>query len=223
MNDNYSLPVFIDSKQMEFANSPNPMVRRKRFELFGSQESGRVTTIVEYLPNSKFHRHPHPQGEEILVLDGIFSDETGDYPTGSYLLNPEGFVHAPYSKEGCLILVKLRQAPGTDREHIAKQTWNSEWQQFNEYQLIELHSDSKYKEEAYLIKMGGKLDLKDIAKAYTEKQLFEIFVLDGNIVFKQNLDKHCWGRMLLSQALDYVISGNGTIYIKFGHLCPDSE
>ncbi|KAJ3308691.1 hypothetical protein HDV04_000978 [Boothiomyces sp. JEL0838] len=221
MNDNYSLPVFIDSKKLEFVDSPNPMVRRKRFELFGGQESGRVTSIVEYLPNSKFHQHPHPQGEEILVLQGVFSDESGDYPEGSYLLNPEGFVHAPFSKDGCLILVKLRQAPGTDRQHIAKQTLNAEWQTFADYQLVQLHNDLKYQEEAYLVKLNGKLELKDIVKSCNENQLFEIFVLKGNLEFKQPMDKDCWGRMLLTEAVQHSLTGDATVYLKFGHLRPD--
>ena len=50
-----------------------------------------------------FSTHPHPHGEEILVLEGVFSDEHGDYPAGTYLRNPPGSQHAPYSKEGCVI------------------------------------------------------------------------------------------------------------------------
>ena len=55
------------------------------------------------------------------MLDGVFSDEHGDWPAGSYLLNPEGFRHAPFSREGCLLFVKLRQFPGLDRNHVARQ------------------------------------------------------------------------------------------------------
>lgn len=65
---------------------------------------------MRYEPNSKFSQHDHPEGEEVLVLDGVFSDEHGDWPKGTFLLNPEGFRHAPFSKDGFVLFVKLRQA-----------------------------------------------------------------------------------------------------------------
>jgi anti-sigma factor ChrR (cupin superfamily) len=63
-----------------------------------------------------------------LVLDGVFSDERGDWPAGTYLLNPEGFRHAPFSREGCVLFVKLRQFPGVGREQVATRTETLEWQ-----------------------------------------------------------------------------------------------
>ncbi|HEU5017876.1 MAG TPA: cupin domain-containing protein, partial [Pseudolabrys sp.] len=48
-------------------------------------------------------------GEEILVLDGVFQDERGDYPAGSYVRNPPGTSHVPASREGCTIFVRLWQ------------------------------------------------------------------------------------------------------------------
>jgi hypothetical protein len=66
---------------------------------------------VRYEPNSHFPTHDHPEGEEILVLEGVFSDEYGDWSAGTYLLNPEGFRHTPFSKPGCRLFVKLRQFP----------------------------------------------------------------------------------------------------------------
>src|SRR3546814_12653849 len=71
--------------------------------------------------------HGHPQGEGILVLDGVFSDEHGDYPAGTFLLNPAGFRHAPFSEDGCILFVKLCQFPGEGREHLAIDTTSAEW------------------------------------------------------------------------------------------------
>jgi anti-sigma factor ChrR (cupin superfamily) len=45
-------------------------------------------------------------GEEILVLEGTFQDEFGDYPEGTWLRNPHMSSHQPFSREGCLIYVK---------------------------------------------------------------------------------------------------------------------
>jgi hypothetical protein len=64
---------------------------------------------VRYAPGSAFPRHAHGGGEEILVLDGVFQDEHGDYPAGSYFRNPPGTSHVPASREGCTIFVRLWQ------------------------------------------------------------------------------------------------------------------
>ena len=113
--------------QMDWVASPSGTVQRKRVHLVGPPESGQVTSVVRYEPGATFPPHDHPEGEEILVLDGVFSDEHGDWPAGTYLLNPEGFRHAPFSRPGCLLLVKLRQFPGLDRVHIALDTNATPW------------------------------------------------------------------------------------------------
>ncbi|HEY1287239.1 MAG TPA: cupin domain-containing protein, partial [Burkholderiales bacterium] len=62
------------------------------------------------------------------VLEGVFSDEHGDWPAGTYLLNPEGFRHAPFSEPGCVLFVKLRQFPGRERRHVVLDTNELPWQ-----------------------------------------------------------------------------------------------
>lgn len=128
LNGDFSRYVRIDTDSMDWQASPSPSVWRKRLDLVGPVEAGRVTSIVRYDADSAFPQHGHPDGEEILVLDGVFSDEHGVYPAGSYLLNPEGFRHAPRSAGGCVLFVKLRQYPGTHRKHIAIDTNRTEWQ-----------------------------------------------------------------------------------------------
>ena len=107
------------TRTQDWTASPSGTVFRKRVHRVGPEEAGQVTSIVRYAPGAQFPAHDHPDGEEILVLEGTFSDEHGDWPAGTYLLNPEGFRHAPFSKEGCLLFVKLRQFGGTTREHVA--------------------------------------------------------------------------------------------------------
>ena len=128
INGDLSARAVMDTNRMDWAPSPSGTVWRKRVHLVGPPESGQVTSIVRYEPDSSFPAHDHPQGEEILVLDGVFSDEHGDWPAGTYLLNPEGFRHAPFSKGGCVLFVKLRQFPGRDREHHVIDTDAREWQ-----------------------------------------------------------------------------------------------
>jgi anti-sigma factor ChrR (cupin superfamily) len=113
---------------MAWAPSPSGSVWRKRVHLVGPPESGQVTSVVRYEPRSTFPAHDHPEGEEIFVLEGVFSDEHGDWPAGTYLANPEGFQHAPFSQPGCVLFVKLRQFPGRERRHVALDTGGVPWE-----------------------------------------------------------------------------------------------
>jgi anti-sigma factor ChrR (cupin superfamily) len=127
VNGNLSVRVTVRTASMPWAPSPSPSVWRKRVHRVGPPESGQVTSIVRYDASSSFPAHEHPDGEEILVLEGIFTDDRGDWPAGTYLLNPEGYRHAPSSRDGCVLFVKLRQYPGLDREKIALDTNTIDW------------------------------------------------------------------------------------------------
>ena len=72
---------------------------------------GEHAALVRWAPNTYFNRHRHWGGEEIFVLDGVFSDEHGHYPEGSWLRSPHNSQHEPYSREGCTILVKVGHLP----------------------------------------------------------------------------------------------------------------
>lgn len=92
-------------------------VERRMLDRIG-EEKARATSIVRYAPGSHFSAHSHGGGEEFLVLDGVFQDEHGDYPVGSYVRNPPGSSHTPGSEPGCVILVKLWQFDPGDRTPI---------------------------------------------------------------------------------------------------------
>jgi len=113
---------------MPWTPSPSGTVWRKHDHLVGLAEAGQVTSVVRYEANSHFPRHDHPGGEEILVLEGVFSDEHGDWRAGTFLLNPGGFRHAPFSKPGCKLFVKLRQFPGRQRRHVVVDTHKLSWE-----------------------------------------------------------------------------------------------
>ena len=118
--------VVIDTEAMSWTPSPMPGVERKPLEREDA-ESGHATSIVRYAAGSRFSEHRHPGGEEIFVLDGVFSDEGGDYPAGSYIRNPPGSAHAPYSETGCTAFVKLAQFAAGDSERVRIDTNDAEW------------------------------------------------------------------------------------------------
>lgn len=126
LNMDFAQRLVIETAAMEWLPSPAAGVMRKPLER-EARESGHTTSIVQYAPGSAFADHKHPLGEEILVLDGVFSDETGDYPAGTYIRNPPGSHHAPFSEQGCTLFVKLNQFDPEDRAQIRIDTRNTEW------------------------------------------------------------------------------------------------
>jgi len=107
---------------------PSPMtgVHRYLLDRVGG-EIARATSLVRYAAGSRFSRHEHGGGEEILVLEGVFSDERGDHPAGTYLRNPPGSGHAPFSLEGCTLFVKLWQFARGDLRTVRTDTRSADW------------------------------------------------------------------------------------------------
>lgn len=126
LNLDFSKAVVIDTLQMDWKPSPAEGVYRKPLSREYS-ERGHATSIVRYSAGSSFPQHDHPLGEEILVLSGTFSDDTGDYPAGTYLRNPPGFSHAPFSKDGCTLFVKLHQFAANDTRRVVIDTQREPW------------------------------------------------------------------------------------------------
>ncbi|MCV0429496.1 MAG: cupin domain-containing protein, partial [Roseibium sp.] len=111
----------VDSATLEWVPSPMAGVERRMLERDGD-EVARATSLVRYAPGSAFSAHTHDMGEEFLVLDGVFSDESGDFPKGMYVRNPPGSSHVPSSEPGAVILVKLRQMQSNDDAFIRVNT-----------------------------------------------------------------------------------------------------
>jgi anti-sigma factor ChrR (cupin superfamily) len=116
----------VHSDDVAWVDSPMPGVQRKMLERDGD-EVARATSLVRYAPGSRFSSHVHGGGEEFLVLDGVFSDEHGDFGAGAYVRNPVGSAHAPHSAPGCTILVKLRQMDPADQSHVRIDTRTRSW------------------------------------------------------------------------------------------------
>jgi hypothetical protein len=78
---------------------------------FGTEHAA----LVRWAPGTRFTPHRHWGGEEILVLEGVFEDEHGRYPAGSWLRSPHGSMHAPFSEEGMPDLGEDRAFAGLNR------------------------------------------------------------------------------------------------------------
>ncbi len=127
VNADLTARAVVDSNELEWLASPEEGVERRPLERDGG-EVARATSIVRYAADSSFSEHTHGGGEEFFVLSGTFCDETGEFPAGSYVRNPPGSSHKPFSREGCTILVKLRQMRDDDRERVVVDTNKADWQ-----------------------------------------------------------------------------------------------
>lgn len=122
------LRVIANTTDMPWALSPVNGIDRKMLERDGD-EIARATSLVRYAPTTSFTPHPHELGEEFLVLDGVFEDEHGQYPAGTYVKNPPGSSHTPFTETGCTLFVKLRYQDPSDDERVVIDTQSTEWHQ----------------------------------------------------------------------------------------------
>jgi anti-sigma factor ChrR (cupin superfamily) len=69
---------------------------------------GEHVALVRWAPDTLFNPHKHWGGEEVFVIEGVFYDEHGEYPTGTWIRSPHLSEHTPFTKsEGALIYVKV--------------------------------------------------------------------------------------------------------------------
>ena len=215
INGDLSMRVVMDTHDMAWSASPSGTVWRKRVHLVGGDESGQVTSVVRYEPGAAFPPHDHPGGEEILVLKGVFSDEHGNWPEGTYLLNPEGFRHAPFSEQGCTIFVKLRQYPGSQRRHVATQTQAMEWQPASPpgAEIKPLYVQDTFSDTTRLERWARGIELG--RRTYPEGA--ELFVVSGK--FRDEAGDYragSWLRMPSGQSHEPRTDEGCTLYIKEG-------
>ena len=214
LHTNFSQRVVIQIEDLPWQDSPLAGVQRRMLERDGG-EVARATSIVRYAPNSHFSAHTHSGGEEFLVLEGVFSDAYGDYPPGTYVRNPCGSSHAPYSKEGCTIFVKLRQMDEQDQKRIAIETQQTSWLPgaVKGLQVMPLHAFGT--EHVALVKWAPGTQFQ----RHQHWEGEEIFVLEGIFADDQGVyPQGTWLRNPPGSVHAPFSEAGCTIYVKTGHL-----
>jgi anti-sigma factor ChrR (cupin superfamily) len=213
VNANFSLPAIITPLQHQWVASPQPGIERMMLDRVG-HEKARATSLVRYAPHSAFPAHQHPGGEEILVLSGTFSDGDGHYPAGWYLRNPPGSGHAPSTREGTLLFVKLWQMPPTEGRSVRINTRDaSRWTDPGDRQSCLLFTDDE--EHVSLQRLSADTPLFD-----TAVEGAEILILAGQLL--QNGERYDCGTWIRLPSGDYrgfsAGSDGATVYLKTGPL-----
>lgn len=217
------MKIAADFNQREIVHSttlpwtPSPMVGvdRRALDRVGD-EVARATTIVRYAPGSHFSSHVHTGGEEFIVLEGVFQDEHGDFPVGSYIRNPPQSSHTPRSDNGCVIFVKLWQFQPEDRTHVRLQMDAMDKlsvQNFTGVHITPLYKDHIETVSLYQLDAHAQFDFIASGGA-------ELFVLEGGITEQQDkLIKHSWARYPINDIVNIKSGVHGAkIWVKTGHL-----
>lgn len=209
----YSQRVVIHTADQAWLGSPSDGVVRKPLEKEFA-ESGRTTSLVQFMPGASFAPHSHPMGEEILVLEGVFSDETGDYPAGTYIRNPPGSKHKPFSEKGCVLFVKLDYFSPLDLESVKLQTHFAPLNPgIGNLKVMSLHSfETEHSALVYWPK-------GEHFQPHTHWGGEEIFVIKGELADEHGrYPQGTWIRSPHQSQHDPYAEEETLIYVKTGHL-----
>lgn len=215
VNDDFNQRAAMHRDRLEWQPSPMAGVERRMLDRVGD-EVARATSIVRYAPGSHFSPHVHDGGEEFLVLDGVFQDESGDFPAGSYVRNPPGSRHAPASESGCTILVKLWQFDPDDRARVCIDTRSTPSLPDTAREGVEvmpLFRDAREQVRIECWAPGCVIELDPAGG-------FELFVLEGGFEESgESFGSMGWLRLPPDSSLRARAGDDGArIWIKSGHL-----
>ncbi len=218
INADFSQRVVIRPEEHRWVPSPQPGVERMMLDRIGD-EVARATSLVRYAANSQFPMHTHGGGEEFLVLEGLFADEHGDYPAGTYVRNPIGTSHTPrVGPEGATIFVKLHQFDLGDTAPICIDTRAGTWRPGMVPGLSVLPLHDFEGEHVALVKWAPNTRFNPHRHWGGE----EILVLQGT--FHDEHGSYPQGSWLRSPHLSahhpFTLEDGALIYVKVGHLMP---
>jgi len=215
LNADFSERAVVHAGRKEWVPSPMKGVDRRMLDRIGG-EVARATTIVRYAPGSHFSAHTHTGGEEFLVLDGVFQDEHGDFPAGTYVRNPPTSEHTPGSEPGCIIFVKLWQFDMEDRHQMSVDTNSAEWVPDPGragVEVLPLYQDNREEVSMEKWQAGEKIGL-DSAHG------LEVLVVDGSFSESgESFEKQSWLRLPTNTSVVAETGLEGCkVWIKRNHL-----
>jgi anti-sigma factor ChrR (cupin superfamily) len=215
LNADFTKRAVVHAATLDWVASPMPGVERRMLDRVGD-EVARATSIVRYAPRSHFSRHLHGGGEEFLVLEGVFQDEHGDYPPGSYIRNPPGSAHTPGSEPGCTIFVKLWQFDPADLTPLRLDTSTQVYVADESRPGVESMRLFEYRSERVTLerwRAGAEI-------ALSSPDGLELLVLDGGFTEAGERFTHLsWLRLPAGYSSRALADEQGCrVWVKRGHL-----
>lgn len=181
-----------------------------------SAESGHVTSLVRFEPGAAFPKHLHPLGEEFWVLEGTFSDDNGDYTAGCYVRHPPGSRHRAFSRQGCVIFVKLNQFSADDLDYVALRDEDGLWLTGDHgYRRLPLHKHDGVSTSLLEFADGGRFP------PCCYRHGLEILVLSGCLLEgPRRFGPLAWLRFPPQTVPVLEASGHTRLWVRTGHLKP---
>ncbi len=98
----------IDTRHESWSAGSAPGIEVMNLHQYESEQ----VALINWAPHTRCPQHTHSGGEEILVLEGTFFDESGSYPAGTWVRYPHSSEHAPFTQEeGARIYIKTGHLP----------------------------------------------------------------------------------------------------------------
>jgi hypothetical protein len=213
INADFQHPACVAAEEQTWIPSPQAGVERVMLDRIG-EEKARATSLVRYAPRSKFAPHAHPGGEEILVLDGVFSADDEDFPGGTYLRNPPGSAHRPCSVEGARIFVKLWQMHPAQGAEVRVDTRDPRrWEARAQRAVCPLYDDA-FESVCLLRLVPGQQVLDGVVEGA------EMLVLGGDLRWQgRRLAAGSWLRLPAGEHVEPIVGAEGaSLYLKLGAL-----
>ena len=209
LRSNFDQIVHVTPDQHVWTPSPLPGVERVMLDRIGGERAV-ATSLVRYAAGAGYSPHEHGAGEEFIVLDGEFADEQGRYPPLTYVRNPPGSVHRPFSDPGCTLFVKLRQFHPEDQRRcvlpIPERCLNDGWRT----ELLHEHRG----EQAAIVRAAAGANVRLRASHYCR----ELLVLRGLITWQteqtRTLAPQSWFRLAPGHPLRVVCLEPSLLFVK---------
>jgi anti-sigma factor ChrR (cupin superfamily) len=97
--------LFIDLNSTEWTPAEAGVYMKT---IYKDEVSGESTILMKMDPGTRSAMHSHDQLEEILVLEGSFSDQDNTYTAGQYCIRAVGAQHETFSENGGIVLLIYR-------------------------------------------------------------------------------------------------------------------
>jgi hypothetical protein len=212
VNVDFNIPVSVETKLIDWQMSSINGNNKKYFERF-ERTKYYITVLIQFPAGRTFRKFGHEGGMELLVLSGVFSDSDGDYGAGSYVRNPAGTYHQPFTSNGCTVLLKLGRFQPMDRKRVVIDTMNSahRWLPVADPGVSRLALHHFSEEDIYLYRIRSEcwITFKH------ENHGLELFICNGSISVKGDLYvPGDWLRYPVGSKVKVSAVGDVCLYVK---------
>ena len=217
MHINYDIDkkIVVHADRANWRRDPSGMMDLLYLDLVDSEKSV-ATMLMRLRKRALLPVETLNGGKELLVLEGDFQDERGNYPVGSYMRFPPGSRQEPYSDNGGLLFAKTWQFSPRDRAHVnidAYSQYRLAPRKRPGVQIQHLFGDNRE---------DVRIEHWDANHRIVLNQCngLEVFVLSGGFFEPSTVyKKHSWLRLPPNQPLRAIVGDKGArVFIKEGHL-----